>query len=227
MRDTRASQGPGMKRIRKIIFNGLTAMSLLLCVATGAMWVRSYWVIDIVKFDSPRLYKSVSGGGGVFFESLTLTRRFGKWNSPLLSINAPLANYTETLGNYGEWRRAQGREWDRQDRQARPFKNWGTLASHVYPRVTSITVIAQSTYDNGNKTVEEWWFSGRRVWVPYWVIFGMTAALPLYRLPAALAWRRRRRRSRLKLCLTCGYDLRATPDRCPECGTAVPAKAKA
>ena len=53
--------------------------------------------------------------------------------------------------------------------------------------------------------------------VPAPLAFLATAALP------ALALRRSRRRSKAPgLCPRCGYDLRATPDRCPECGS-VPA----
>jgi hypothetical protein len=52
------------------------------------------------------------------------------------------------------------------------------------------------------------------VWaVPYWFLIALTSVLPFI-----WAGKRLRRRHRSGLCPTCGYDLRATPDRCPECG---------
>src|SRR5262249_50948392 len=51
--------------------------------------------------------------------------------------------------------------------------------------------------------------------VPSWSLVLLFAVLPTTWLWHSL---RRRRRLRLGLCCVCGYDLRATPDRCPECG---------
>jgi hypothetical protein len=54
-----------------------------------------------------------------------------------------------------------------------------------------------------------------------WVIAAIACALlPLWRGPALIRRRVQSRRIRLGLCPACGYDIRAAPNRCPECGRA-------
>jgi hypothetical protein len=54
---------------------------------------------------------------------------------------------------------------------------------------------------------------------PHWfaaAVFGFWPAIRVWR------WKRRRRRFRAGCCDACGYDLRASRGRCPECGKEIP-----
>jgi hypothetical protein len=56
------------------------------------------------------------------------------------------------------------------------------------------------------------------VTAPHWSVVAASGALPLLWLAAGARDRRRRLRGERNQCPSCGYDLRATPGRCPECG---------
>ena len=53
------------------------------------------------------------------------------------------------------------------------------------------------------------------MWLPLYLPVLFFAIWPTYVL---LPFHRRRKRKKPGLCLKCGYDLRASKDRCPECG---------
>jgi hypothetical protein len=80
----------------------------------------------------------------------------------------------------------------------------------------------------------EWRFGPASVWseaspafgsedfgavIPYLFVATLACALPLAWLVIRLGRRWKARQRRLGgYCVQCGYDLRATPERCPECG---------
>lgn len=65
----------------------------------------------------------------------------------------------------------------------------------------------------GGTVASQWKFSS--IIVPYWALVTPLSLLALRIFSSRITrWRRKRKGQ----CLTCGYDLRQSPERCPECG---------
>jgi hypothetical protein len=96
---------------------------------------------------------------------------------------------------------------------------WSTRSSGPF----GPTVECDATFDTAAElpSVRDQWHRRLDVEVfsaPYWPVVAALAGVTLLgAMPAARRWRSHVRRSR-GLCIACGYDIRATPDRCPECG---------
>ena len=88
-----------------------------------------------------------------------------------------------------------------------------------------------STYAAKDRLAAQYGFRYRSVWVdrvvvvPAWAVVLATGFAATLTGVTARRYGLRRHRLASGLCAHCGYDLRASPDRCPECGA--PAKGSA
>src|SRR5688572_23141419 len=113
----------------------------------------------------------------------------------------PTAPYSITKGT--------GRRLGQEPGDPRPALRDSELARRIY--------FAGFGYTSGEDE-----YSHRRILLlPFWFILAALAAPPAVLF---LHVRRNRRRHRLanNLCVRCAYDLRASPERCPECGQIQP-----
>jgi hypothetical protein len=200
-----------MRRPLRILLNAATVLSLVLCVATAGLWVRSYW-----RFDDLGANSTWRDASGFTQRVIRLGSNKGRFLFTDRDISFPWT-YRDTTRIMPDWERHNGvyfsheppidlyRQFPRQPGEQSWTKDF---AGCRLRRILELTA--------NHNTV------GVVVIVPHAYACAGFAILPAL---FARRWRRARRGARLGLCRHCGYDLRATPDRCPECGAVTTTKA--
>jgi hypothetical protein len=196
------------------IFTLLSCLSLLLCVAVLILWVRSTFVVDSVLYrrngpdlGAPNSFQSFE------LRSIGSSTWFFYWHEWIKPPHGPRP--------LGKWLFSQKSELIEPPPHARFAARYGpkarqkfSLSFKMSPRYQEFR---QPDEMAGGDAVT---LASRRLdaAAPHWAVALLFSLMPSY---AALRWLRCRRRRGARRCLRCGYDLRASPETCPECGDAV------
>jgi hypothetical protein len=191
-----------VRRLARILLNSLTLVSLLLFTATVVLWVRNHRVADVVEWSRWRLDGETERQTGVSLASAAGGMAVSAFGSRLrVGDPAERARIARELAGHRSWA-------------------WKTWPRPLYPvgsdnpsGLNRLGFYGWSRSQSG-----PWgWRRDVVIAVPNWAMLVTSAGLPAfwcYRRGRAMRLRRRR----AGMCPSCGYDLRATPERCPECG---------
>lgn len=190
-----------VKRLLNILLNFVTVLSLLLVVITGAFWVRSHSHRDELQYDNVKI--DAANGDNLTSETkwhLT-SAAGGAWlytqrSAPHMVWDGPEYGSLTFTVVHGDACMGTG-EFERFGIDLSGVTTKFGFAGEVLPSVAGMDFRAYR--------------------VPYYAMVIATGVLPALRLSRVVL--KKVRKKQQGRCRKCGYDLRATPLRCPECGT--------
>ncbi len=172
MRNANCRQGGGMMRRSLTV---VTVMSLVLCLTTAGLWVRSYWIANGLTWS-----REATAPGD-------LSR---SWNDYELAMARGTIQFSRFYG------------------LGPPSPSCRIIYASPPDLLYQWTARGVLGFANGGGVCGQ-----LKYWnVPLWFPAVVFATLPVvWVIP-------RRRKYAAGLCAACGYDLRASAGRCPECG---------
>ena len=184
--------------VRRVAFTIVCGLSLLLFVADVAVWIRSYWIRDIAG-------NVTATGNGYLIQSIR-----GR-----LHIISDLDGHSAGGFHHRQDWLSPDAIWNG-GMSGYPVKVEWHLG-HIWQKYQRYHRTFLSGYGGSSQAMTT---NHRLIVIPYWspaVIFAV--------LPTIWIWRfmKYRHRRQVGHCPKCNYDLRATPQRCPECGWREPA----
>jgi hypothetical protein len=177
--------------LRKL-FNITSATCVILFIAVCVMWMRSYRCAERIDWSRSDGQRTVYSSSGQLAVHLYLV----DWSNQPAQFGW---KYTKEQASYLLMRIEMFLCSD----SSMVISEWDRFGFGWYRRTTNSSMIAN-------------------IVAPFWSIALATAVIPMGWTTTRLRSRAKSRGDqRLGLCPNCGYDLRATPDRCPECGDVV------
>lgn len=197
-----------LRRARRSATDLFAVMSFLLGTATCVLWVRSYFVHDHMSWWN----QLPTGENYTWTEISSLGVMSINYHH---SIRIPPLRPSEAPKLTRPYPRV---EWDRiqveRGQAAQFLKNLVVFRIYRKPQ-TNLEEIKPDFPRDSLPIMSGSYSLSAGVRIPHWAIAIPALCWPVVRLRRRL----RMRRKQADRCIVCGYDLRATPLRCPECGT--------
>ena len=186
----------------------ISALSLLLCVAVCVLWVRSYFVADRLFWQG---FEDVEDRS-YWRQDVVRVGRGGIGMNHI--VQSQPRNPQSGAEGFASWRSRSVPFHGTFPPEYPDFK----FSRDDVPRWGGFKYGAFAHPDaDARKTRPRAY--GWQVVVPLWAVLLLVGPPTLLMVRRYVILARRRR---VGLCPACGYDLRATPDRCPECGKVPP-----